>query len=123
MKRLGWLSRWELILVILTLGAMGISAQISPYYLSLDQMIYSTRQFIIPGFLALGLMIVVATGEIDISLASTLAVGAVLYAKCSALQVPVGIAFLLVVVVCAALGAINGILVTIFRLPSLAVTL
>jgi rhamnose transport system permease protein len=123
MKKLAWLSRWELMLVMLTLIAMGISAQISPYYLSLDQMTYSTRQFIIPGFLALGLMIVVATGEIDISIASTLAVGAVLYAKCSALQAPPGVAFVFVVVVCATLGAINGILVTVFRLPSLAVTL
>jgi rhamnose transport system permease protein len=123
MKKLAWLSRWELILVMLTLIAMGISAQISPYYLNLDQMTYSTRQFIIPGFLALGLMIVVATGEIDISIASTLAVGSVLYAKCSALQAPPWAAFVLVVVVCATLGAINGILVTVFRLPSLAVTL
>jgi rhamnose transport system permease protein len=123
MKTLSWFSRWEVMLVILTLVAMGISAQISPYYLSIDQMTYSSRQFIIPGFLALGLMIVVTTGEIDISLASTLAVGAVLFAKCSALQVPVGIAFPLVIIACAALGAINGILVAVFHLPSLAVTL
>ena len=73
-------------LAILTLAAGVWSAQLSPYYLNLDQIADSTRQFIFPGLLALGLMIVVVLGEIDISLASTLAVGSVLFSKFSALS-------------------------------------
>ena len=116
-------SQWEMMLAILTLAAGVWSAQLSPYYLNLDQIADSTRQFIFPGLLALGLMIVVVLGEIDISLASTLAVGSVLFSKFSAYQVQVWVAFPIVIVVCGLLGALNGVLVAGLRLPSLAVTL
>jgi rhamnose transport system permease protein len=116
-------SAWEVFLVVL-IGVAGVwSSVLSPYYLSLDQILYSTRQFLIPGLLALGLMVVVITGEIDISLASILAVGAVLFAKCSANGLPISVAGPLVVVAGTALGAFNGLLVAGFGLPSLAVTL
>ncbi len=65
-------SAWEAFLVIMILVAGTWSSLLSPYYLSFDQILYSSRQFLIPGLLALGLMVVVVTGEIDISLASTL---------------------------------------------------
>ncbi|MDQ0468676.1 ABC transporter permease [Labrys wisconsinensis] len=116
-------SAWEAFLVIMILVAGTWSSLLSPYYLSFDQILYSSRQFLIPGLLALGLMVVVVTGEIDISLASTLAVGAVLLAKCSAFGVPVWLAAPAVVLVGALLGAFNGLLVARFGLPSLAVTL
>lgn len=116
-------SPWELTLVILIVAAGAWSSLLSPYYLSLDQILGSTRQFIIPGLLALGLTLVVLTGEIDISLTSTLAVGAVLFGKCSALGLPIGLAVPLVVAATFALGLVNGILVARLGLPSLAVTL
>jgi rhamnose transport system permease protein len=120
----GWRpSPWEMMLAILTLAAGGWSAQLSPYYLSLDQIADSTRQFIFPGLLALGLMVVVVLGEIDISLASTLAVGSVLFSKFSEYHLQVWVALPVVVVVCGLLGALNGLLVAALRLPSLAVTL
>jgi rhamnose transport system permease protein len=117
------LSQWELMLVFLTIAAVICSAQLSPYYLNLDQIADSTRQFIIPGLLALGLMVVVVLGEIDISLASTLAVGTVLLSKFSAFHVQLWVAFPIVLVICALLGALNGVLVAWLGLPSLAATL
>jgi rhamnose transport system permease protein len=114
---------WEAGLVVLILAAGAWSATLSPYYLSLDQIAYSTRQFIIPGLLALGLMIVVVVGEIDISLASTLAVGTVALSKFSAFGLPIWLAAILVVLIGAVLGALNGTLVARLGLPSLAVTL
>ncbi|HEY0793530.1 MAG TPA: ABC transporter permease [Chthoniobacterales bacterium] len=114
---------WEVSLVVLTIAAGAWSVSLSPYYLNVDQIAYSTRQFIIPGLLALGLMVVVVLGEIDISLASTLAVGSVLLAKCSAHHLPVFMAVPIAVGVCSLLGALNGFLVAQLRLPSLAVTL
>jgi rhamnose transport system permease protein len=117
------MSAWELSLAVLVVAAGIWSATLSPYYLSVTQILDSTRQFIIPGLLALGLTIVVITGEIDISVASILAVGAVLLSKFSAFGVPIGFAVLLTVTVCSILGALNGLLVARFGLPSLAVTL
>lgn len=116
-------SRWEITLVILTVAAGVWSAKLSPYYLNLDQIAYSTRHFIIPGLLALGLMVVVVLGEIDISLASILAVGSVLFSKCSAYHVPIWVAVPMVTAGCALLGTLNGFLVARLGLPSLAVTL
>lgn len=125
MKRLwDWKrSPWEIMLAILTLAAGAWSAQLSPYYLNLDQIADSTRQFNFPGLLALGLMVVVVLGEIDISLALTLAVGAVLFSKFSEWHVQVWVALPIVIVACGLLGALNGLLVAALRLPSLAVTL
>lgn len=118
-----WLSQWELTLIVLTLCAGAWSAYLSPYYLSIDQIAYSTRHFVYPGILALGLAVVVVLGEIDISLASTLAFGAVAFAKLSAAGLPIWIAIPIVVAACALLGAMNGVLVARLGLPSLAVTL
>jgi rhamnose transport system permease protein len=114
---------WEGALFVLIIAAGIWSARLSPYYLNLDQIAFSTRHFIIPGLLALGLLIVVVVGEIDISLASTLAVGAVLLAKCSAFGIPIYAAAPAAVMAGAALGTFNGVLVSRFALPSLAVTL
>jgi len=116
-------SPWELGLACLVVAAGIWSATLSPYYLSVDQILDSTRQFIIPGLLALGLTIVVITGEVDISVASILAVGTVVFSKFSAYGVPLGFAVPLTVAVCSMLGALNGLLVARFGLPALAVTL
>ena len=86
------LLQWELTLLVLTLAAAAWSAMLSPYYLSLSQILYSTRQFVYPGILAIGLAVVVILGEIDISLASTLAFGAVLFSKFSTFGVPIWLA-------------------------------
>src|SRR5579871_5112221 len=117
------LPQWELTLVVLTLAAAAWSAMLSPYYLSVDQILYSTRQFVYPGILAVGLAVVVILGEIDISLASTLAFGAVLFSKFSAAAAPIWLAVPAVVAACAVLGSLNGYLVARLNLPSLAVTL
>ena len=117
------LPQWELTLIVLTAAAAAWSAVLSPYYLSLDQIALSTRQFVFPGILALGLAVVVILGEIDISLASTLAFGAVIFSKLSALGVPIWFAVPIVIALCTALGALNGLLVARLNLPSLAVTL
>jgi rhamnose transport system permease protein len=117
------LPQWEMTLVALTIAAGAWSAYLSPYYLNIDQIADSTRQFVYPGILALGLAVVVILGEIDISVASTLAFGAVLFSKFSAFGAPIWVATPLVVAACAALGALNGVLVARLGLPSLAVTL
>lgn len=116
-------SAWEAALIILIVLAGAWSSTLSPYYLSLDQIFFSSRQFIIPGLLALGLFLVVIPGEIDISVASTLAVSAVLFGKFSAAGLPIMGAVPLVIAAGALLGLINGVLVARFALPSLAVTL
>jgi rhamnose transport system permease protein len=117
------LSPWELTLVLLTICAGAWSAYLSPYYLSVDQITYSTRHFVFPGILALGLAVIVVLAEIDISLASILAFGAVLFSKFSMFGGPIWIAVPCIILACALLGWLNGVLVARLGLPSLAVTL
>jgi rhamnose transport system permease protein len=115
--------RWEVLLVLLILAAGAWAASVSPYYLNLDQVLFSVRHVVIAGVLALGLMVVVILGDIDISLPSIVGVGTVLLAEFSSHGVGLAIALPVVILVGAAVGGLNGLLVTRFVLPSLAVTL
>jgi rhamnose transport system permease protein len=114
---------WEAMLVVAILAAGVWSSRLSPYYLSLDQIFGSTRFFIIPGLMALGLAMVVSTGEIDISLASIIAIGTVSFAELADAGVPLAAAIPLVAAIGGLCGLVNGLLVARWRLPSLAVTL
>jgi rhamnose transport system permease protein len=73
--------------------------------------------------MAFGLAFVVIAGEIDISVASTLAVSIVSFAQIWQAGVNVWLAALCGLAVATALGVGNGLLVGLLDLPSLAVTL
>lgn len=123
MMRVASRYRWELLLVMLVVLAGIWSSTLSPYFLDPITMFDSAQFFVIFAFMAFGLFPVVVQGEIDISLASTLAVGSVMFAHMSVAGVPLVFAVLIVVVVTGTLGMINGLLVAVAGLPSLAVTL
>lgn len=113
----------ELLLVVLIVLAALWSSTLSPYFLNPVNLLSSAQFFVIFALMAFGLFPIVVQGEIDISLASTLAVGSVLVAKLSVTGVPLLAALPLVLAITAGLGAINGALVAYAGLPSLAVTL
>jgi rhamnose transport system permease protein len=114
---------WEATLVVLIVLAAIWSSTLSPYFLNTVNLLNSAATFVIFALMAFGLFPIVVQGEIDISLASTLAVGGVLLAKFSVAGVPLVVGLLLTLVACALLGAVNGLLVAVAGLPSLAVTL
>lgn len=113
----------ELLLVVLIILAAMWSSQLSPYFLNAVNLLSAAQFFVIFALMAFGLFPIVVQGEIDISLASTLAVGSVLFASLSVAGVPLAAALPLVLGATAVLGAINGFLVAYAGLPSLAVTL
>jgi rhamnose transport system permease protein len=115
--------RWEAFVAVLVVAAAGWATTLSPYYLDAEQLLFSSRNFVFTGIMALGLTLVILTGEMDLSLGSILAVCTVLLAKCSAAHWPLLAALPLIFLVAAALGALNGLLVGALRLPALAVTL
>lgn len=123
MSRLAWRYSSELILVGLIVLAAIWSNALSPYFLDTVNLFSSAQFFVVFALMAFGLFPVVVQGEIDISLASTLAVGSVMFALLSVHGVPLLSALPIVLVATAALGAINGVLVAYAGLPSLAVTL
>lgn len=115
--------RWELLLVVLIVLAAIWSSALSPYFLDPVNLLNSAQFFVIFAIMAFGLFPIVVHGEIDISLASTLAIGSVLFGRLSVAGVPLAAAIPIVLVITGVLGAINGVLVAVAGLPSLAVTL
>lgn len=73
--------------------------------------------------IALPMTLIVVTGEIDLSVASTLALSSATLGVLWEAGVPIETALVVCLAVGALLGALNGVLVTVMGLPSLAVTI
>lgn len=72
---------------------------------------------------ATGMTLVILTGEIDISVGSQFAVASVAAGFLAKTGMPIPLLFFSVLLIGAAMGAVNGIFVGWFRLPSIIVTL
>ncbi len=72
---------------------------------------------------AVGMTLVILIGEIDISVGSQFAVASVAAGFLAKTGMPIPLLFLCVLLIGAAMGAVNGILIGWFRLPSIIVTL
>jgi rhamnose transport system permease protein len=123
--RLAWraVARWEALLVLLIVGGGIWSWTLSSFFLQRANLLDLATPFIYIGLLAFGLTFVVIAGEIDISVASTMAVSAVSFAQIWHAGVNVWLAAAAALGVATALGFANGLLVAVLNLPSLAVTL
>jgi rhamnose transport system permease protein len=119
----GLLLRWETVLVLLIL-AVGIWCQsLSPLFLTRVNLLDLATPYIFIGLMALGLTFVVIAGEIDISVASILAVSVVVLGQVYESGANVWFAATVGLLVAVGLGLLNGFLVAVVGLPSLAVTL
>jgi len=117
------LVRWETLLVV-AIVAVGIwSVTLSPFFLQRANLLDLVTPYVFIGLMAFGLTFVVITGEIDISVASTLAVSIVSFAQIFAAGANVWVAALIGLAIAGGLGLVNGLLVGVLDLPSLAVTL
>ncbi|KQV06535.1 ABC transporter permease [Leifsonia sp. Root112D2] len=73
--------------------------------------------------IALPMTLVIVTGEIDLSVASTIGLSSVMFGLLTQAGLPVLVALVVCLLVGLVAGAINGFLVTVAGLPSLAVTI
>ena len=117
------LARWESLLVVLILAAGIWSSTLSPFFLHSANLLDLLTPYAFMGVIAFGLTFVVIAGEIDISVISTMAVSAVCFAQIWHAGANVWLAVVAGLVIAAGLGLVNGILIGVFKLPSLAVTL
>lgn len=116
-------ARWESLLILLVLGGGVWSWTLSSFFLKRANLLDLATPYIFIGLLAFGLTFVVVAGEIDISVASTMAVSAVTIAQIWHAGASIWVAALGGLAVAGALGLANGLLVGVLNLPSLAVTL
>ncbi len=106
------------ILVLLAVIASRFPAFVEPA--SLANVFNDTAPLMI---LALGQMVVILTKCIDLSVAANLALSGMVAALLNGLGVPLPLILLIVLILGAALGAINGVLVWKVGIPSIVVTL
>ena len=116
--------RPESVTVLLLLTAFAVGAGLSEFFLDADYLLNSTSNYMEVGIIALAMTLVIVSGNIDLSVASNLALTAVI---CGRLHIdaglPMALALPLYPLVGGLLGALNGGLVAWLKLPSLTVTL
>jgi rhamnose transport system permease protein len=118
------LERPYTITLVLLAGAFVAGAMLSRYFLDAHYLLDSTSLYMEIGIAALAMTLVIISGNIDLSVASNLALTAVVTATLYAnLHVPMVIAIILGLLLGTLLGLFNGLLITKLRLPSLTVTL
>ena len=114
---------WEFLIGGMLVLAVVWSSLLSPYYLNAFQLFYSSKNFVFTGIMAMGLMFVILTGEMDLSIPSIMAVCTVTLAEFSQAGLPFMAALPVIFIIGAVLGLLNGFFVARLGLPSLAVTL
>src|SRR5438034_11008672 len=111
-------------MLLVLLGATILfGSTVSPAFLRSGDLFYIGLNVGEVAIMALPLTLIVITGEIDLSVASTLGLCGVVMAELFKHGWGIWPAMILAVLLGAVLGAVNGVLVTRIGLPSLAVTI
>jgi rhamnose transport system permease protein len=114
---------WERVLLALLVLLLIVFGMNQPGFMSAETLADSTFNFSEKGLLALALALLIVCGEIDLSIAAILALSSLAmgYAMRNGFG-PWGIAAAALLTGCLA-GAVNGLLVTRYKLPSIVVTI
>lgn len=116
--------QWEWLLILIFIAVNAINGILSPYYLDAGNLIGATNSFLDMAFLVMPMAFVIILGQIDISVASTVALSAVIMATSFNAGLPMPLAMVLCLVVASLCGLVNGIILTRFKeLPAMIVTL
>lgn len=114
---------WEVLIASLTLAVLAWAALAVPNFLSGFNVSQAAAGMAEKALLVLPMVLLVIAREIDLSVASMLALCSVVLGLLIQAQLPVGWAIIVVLLVGAAAGALNGWMVAALGLPSLVVTL
>ncbi|MGH9370261.1 MAG: ABC transporter permease, partial [Vicinamibacterales bacterium] len=123
-----WTRRWfpnnEWILLLALLAEGVLFALIAPNFATLANFFEVTRLSVELGLLAIALTPVIITGGIDLSVGAMMGLAAVVFGVASKdWQLPIAAAALVSLLVGAAGGALNAVLVARLHIPALIVTL
>jgi rhamnose transport system permease protein len=117
------LGRWEALLLALILATFVFGQSVSSEFLTADSFTTGSLDLSEVALMALALTLVIVAAEIDLSVASVLALSSALMAELWNAGVPLELIMPVCLVAGAACGVFNGLLVTRLGLPSLAVTI
>jgi rhamnose transport system permease protein len=115
--------RWEWLLVLLILLVVLINSRLSPYFLNTNNLFRTSSDFMEMGYMMLPMTFIIITGNIDLSVASTLGMTASFMGWLFNQGVNIWMAASAAMVLGALAGLLNGYLIAYVRLPALVVTL
>ncbi|HEY7274463.1 MAG TPA: ABC transporter permease [Trebonia sp.] len=115
--------RWETGLAIVVVLILIIGSSASPEFLTGNNMFYVGLSNGEIAIMTLPMTLIIISGEIDLSVASILGMSSALLGYLWSKGWPMPAIFVFVAVIGILAGAVNGLLVTRLRLPSLAVTI
>lgn len=116
----------ELLLAVLIIALAVVFGLMAPQFFSLSHIFGIGRSSVVLGLMSLGLLLVLITGGIDVSVSAT-AVASMYIATVVLIELnfqgPFVVAVLLACLIGGVFGLVNAVLVTALELPSLIVTL
>jgi rhamnose transport system permease protein len=115
--------RWESVLLLLLLLTCTGNSLLSPDFLDADNITDATFNFAEKAIVALPMALLILVREIDISVASIIALAALVIGLLGQAGFGVPVLVLAGLLTGLAAGAANGTLVTLFELPSIVVTI
>ncbi len=115
--------RWETILFILLILVIMSNGILSPYFLNVTNILFSTFNFTEKAIIALPMMFLIICADIDISVASIAALVSVLMGLVSGAGASTPVIVLVGILAGGALGLFNGLIITGLGIPAIAVTI
>ena len=122
-RRLRLLRRWETLLLGVAIAIFALNSFASPYFLNPWNLSDATFNFTEKAIIALAMALLIVAGEIDLSVASIIAVASTAMGAAAAAGAPPSVLVLTGLAVGLGAGAFNGFIVTRFQIPSIVVTI
>jgi len=115
---------WEVQLVLLILIVGAVCSFLSPYFLDVDNLFGTTANFMEKSIMALPMAFIIITiGSVDLSVASNLAMSAIVMGLAYEMKMPIWVAVVIGLAAGTLGGFINGILIGRVKLPALIASL
>jgi rhamnose transport system permease protein len=115
--------RWEVLLLVFLACVILVNIQLSPYFLDPYNISDATFNFTEKAIIALPMALLIIAGDIDLSVASIIALASTAMGAAAAAGAPMPVLLVVGPAVGLACGLLNGWLVTRFAVPAIIVTI
>lgn len=123
LRRFDWLKSWEGVLLVLLIGIVIFNSSMTPHYLQVQNQINLFQLHIEKIIIALIMTFIIINGEIDISVASVMALAGCVMGYLFEKGLPFELCVLAGLLTGVLTGAFNGFMVAYAKMTSLIVTL
>src|ERR1700682_3842775 len=116
-------ARWEVLLLVILIGLVWLGARLSPVFLSAQNFSNLSVAEMEVAIIAVPMTLIIIAGEIDLSVESMVGLSSAVLGFLWAAGVPLWLGIVLVLIMGAVGGLLNGVLVMRAGLPSLVVNI